>query len=93
MEVQEQIWKAIADMDTPGFFVTAEMERVGTTLPEGLTGFVREKMERINQGATARKFTFTEGEWRMYITFFPTDRVVDERYALKNKVMIRNRKR
>jgi len=54
---------------------------------------VREKMERINQGATARKFTFNEGEWRMYITFFPTDRVVDERYALKNKVMIRNRKR
>jgi hypothetical protein len=68
-------------MQTPGFFVTAEMQRVGNSLPEGL--------EAIRKGTRSRRFVFQEGEWRIYLTFFPTDEVVDERYALKNKVVSR----
>ena len=87
--MQERIWKHIAAMQTPGFFVTAEMQRVGSSLPEGLEAFVSQKLEAIRMGTRSRRFVFQEGEWRIYLTFFPTDEVVDERYALKNKVVSR----
>lgn len=89
MDVQEQIWQGIGRMDTPGFYITAEMDRVGHHLPVTLEAFIGQKQEKIRQGISARRFVFNEGEWRIYLTFFPTDRVVDEKYALKNKVMIR----
>lgn len=76
-------------MHIPGFFVTAEMQRVGKELPEGLEAFIRQKLASIQNGVKSRRFVFQEGEWRMYLTFFPTDEVVDERYALKNKVVSR----
>jgi hypothetical protein len=87
--MQERIWKHIAAMHTPGFFVTAEMQRVGNSFPEGLEAFVSQKLEAIRKGTRSRRFVFQEGEWRIYLTFFPTDEVVDERYALKNKVVSR----
>lgn len=87
--MQERIWKHIAAMQTPGFFITAEMQRVGNSLPEGLEAFVSQKLEAIRKGTRSRRFVFQEGEWRIYLTFFPTDEVVDERYALKNKVVSR----
>ena len=90
MELQEQIWQNIARMDTPGFYIAAEMACVGTQMPETLGRFIGQKLEKIRQGITARRFVFSEGEWRIYLTFFPTDRVVDEKYALKNKVMSRH---
>ena len=90
--MQERIWKHIAAMQTPGFFVTAEMQRVGNSFPEGLEAFVSQKLEAICNGTRSRRFVFQEGEWRIYITFFPTDQVVDERYALKNKVLFRGYK-
>ena len=76
-------------MQTPGFFVTAEMQRAGSSFPEGLEAFVSQKLEAIRKGTRSRRFVFQEGEWRIYLTFFPTDEVVDERYALKNKVVSR----
>ena len=87
--MQERIWKHIAAMQTPGFFVTAEMQRAGSSFPEGLEAFVSGKLEAIRNGVRSRRFVFQEGEWRIYLTFFPTDEVVDERYALKNKVVSR----
>ena len=87
--MQEQIWRDIAAMHTPGFFITAEMQRVGNSLPEGLEAFVFQKLEAIRNGIGSRRFVFQEGEWRIYLTFFPTDQVVDERYVLKNKVVSR----
>ena len=87
--MQERIWKHIAAMQTPGFFVTAEMQRAGSSFPEGLEAFVSQKLEAIRMGTRSRRFVLQEGEWRIYLTFFPTDEVVDERYALKNKVVSR----
>ena len=87
--MEEQIWEYIAGMDTPGFFITAEMQRMGSVMPEGLDAFIRKKMELIRKGSGSRRFGFREGEWRIYLTFFPTNEVVDERYALKNKVVSR----
>lgn len=33
------------------------------------------------------KNIFQESGWRMAFTFYPTDRVVDEKYAMKNKMI------
>jgi hypothetical protein len=88
-KMEKQIWKDIAEMHTPGFFITAEMNRTGSVIPQGLEGFVRKKMEQIQEGLKTRRFVFQEGEWRIYLTFFPTTQVVDERYALMNKVVSR----
>lgn len=90
--MQEQIWKYIASMQTPGFFVTAEIQRVGKGLPEGLKAFVCQKLKAIRSGVKSRRYVFQEGEWRIYLTFFPTTEVVSEKYALKNKVVSRGYK-
>ena len=88
-EMEEEIWKCIAEMHMPGFFITAEMQRIGSEMPNGLEVFILQKLGQIQLGVKARRFVFQEGEWRIYITFFPTTEVVDERYALKNKVVSR----
>ena len=90
--MEEQIWKYIAGMNTPGFFITAEMQRMGSGMPTGLEEFICKKMKQIQEGLGTRRFVFQEGEWRIYLTFFPTTEVVDERYALKNKVVSRGYK-
>ena len=90
--MEERIWKAIAGMHTPGFFITAEIVRTDEAMPMGLEAFILGKLTQINQGISARRFAFSEGQWRIYLTFFPTTEVVDERYALKNKVVARGYK-
>ena len=90
--MEEQVWKMIAGMQTPGFFVTAEMQRKGSVMPEGLETFIHSKLALIHKGLATRRFVFQEGEWRIYITFFPTTEVVDERSALMNKVVSRGYK-
>ena len=54
-----------------------------------ITSSELEKYQAILHGANGRKFVYTEGGWRLFFTFFPTDKVVDERYALKNKVQMK----
>lgn len=90
--MEEQIWRKIAGMETPGFFITAEIHRKGEVFPAGLEEFVDRKLKLIQEGIGSRRFVFQKGEWRIYLTFFPTTEVVDERYALKNKVVSRGYK-
>ena len=90
--MEERIWKAIAGMHTPGFFITAEIGRTDEGMPTELENFIAGKLTQINDGISARRFVFREGQWRIYLTFFPTTEVVDERYALKNKVLHRRYK-
>lgn len=87
--MEESIWQTLEEMDTPGFFITAEIGRNGRDFPVGLEMFVRQKMNRIRDGLSVRRFLYQEDGWRIYLTFFPTKEVVDERYALKNKVISR----
>ena len=85
--MNEQIWKYIAELPTPGFFITADIMCEGEEFPVNIEDFIYEKLALIERGVSARKFSFHTGGWRIYLTFFPTDRVVDERYALKNKMI------
>ncbi len=82
----EQLLTLIGELPTPGFFITAEVSVVGSEMPQGLARFVDGKLALIHGGSQVRKFIFHEEGWRVVCTFFPTDRVVDERYALKNKI-------
>lgn len=90
--MEEDIWQAVSEVHAPGFFVTAEIGRKGACFPVGLVRFVEQKLHLIREGLPVRRFVFQEEGWRIYITFFPTTTVVDERYALKNKVLSREYK-
>lgn len=90
--MEEQIWQAISEIHTPGFFITAEIGRRGSCFPVSLVSFVEQKLNLIREGLSVRRFVFQKEEWRIYLTFFPTTEVVDERYALKNKVLLRGYK-
>ena len=75
--MNEQIWKYIAELSTPGFFVTADIMYEGEEFPVDIKAFIIDKLALIETGISARKFTFHSGGWRIHLTFFPTDRVVD----------------
>lgn len=89
MTIIDQVFQKVAEVSIPKFFITVEFSTVGKEMPEHLDAFLWEKYELILHGANGRKFIYREGDWRMIFTFFPTDRVVDEHYALKNKVRIK----
>ena len=89
MTVTDQIFRKVAETSIPHFFITVEFSASGTEMPEHIESFIWEKYQAILLGAIGRKFVYTEGEWRLVFTFFPTDKVVDERYALKNKVQMK----
>ena len=89
MTIVDQIFQKVAEVSIPKFFITVEFSTVGKDMPKHLDAFLWEKYELILHGANGRKFIYREGDWRMILTFFPTDRVVDEHYALKNKVPIK----
>ena len=79
----------MSETSIPHLFITVEVSASGTEMPEHIESFVLEKYQAILHGANGRKFVYTEGGWRLFFTFFPTDKVVDERYALKNKVQMK----
>lgn len=85
--MKDEILNKVGHLSTPGFFITVEFSGEADTYPVGLETFIFEKLEKIREGVSGRKFTFQEGEWRLILTFFPTDRVVDERYAMKNRMV------
>ncbi len=85
--MEDQILNIVNHISTPGFFLTIEFAKSAETLPLGIESFVREKLQLIRSGAKGRKFAFRQEGWSLFFTFFPTDRVVDEKYALKNRVL------
>lgn len=89
MTVIDQVFQVVAEISIPHFFVTVEFATVADKLPEHIEAFLHEKHEAILSGVKGRKFVYQKEGWRLIFTFFPTNSVVDERYALKNKVLLR----
>lgn len=85
--MEDQILDIVTHISTPGFFVTIEFTKSAEILPSGIESFVNNKLQLIRNGSKARKFAFRQEGWHMLFTFFPTDRVVDEKYALKNRML------
>lgn len=67
MTDKEQIWRRIAEMETPGFFITADIMCEGSSELDGLEVFIKGKITQIQQGITGRKFTFHKGEETMRV--------------------------
>jgi len=82
----DAVLNMVGNLSTPGYFITVDITKETNEFPVGLEAFIFEKLERIHQGVKVRKFSYNESGWRMVLTFFPTDRVVDERYAMKNRI-------
>jgi hypothetical protein len=82
----DTILNRVGNLSTPGFFVTIEFTKEAKEFPARLEAFIIEKIERIHQGVKVRRFSYQEAGWRMTLTFFPTDQVVDEKYAMKNRM-------
>lgn len=91
MTIESQVFEKIGAIPIPHFFITVEFSSLGNEIPDDMESFLWKKYETIVQGGNGRKFVYKKGEWRMIFTFFPTDSVVDERYALKNKVQMKNK--
>lgn len=91
MTLSDNIFQAVAHVSVPHFFITVEFSAMGSEMPRFIEAFLKEKHKAILEGATGRKFVYREGDWRLIFTFFPTDKVVDEKYALKNKVLFKTR--
>lgn len=87
----DEILQIISEIHLPGFFITTGVTKTSEEVPRGIEEFLREKYRAIQQGVSVRKFTFQSAGWRMAFTFFPTDRVVDEKYAMKNKMIKKQR--
>lgn len=77
----------ISRMETPGFFITADVISSSESFPDGLEAFILLKLKAIHEGVNGRKFVFSEKDWRIYLTFFPTDRVVEAKYGLMYKMV------
>lgn len=89
MTLSDNIFQTVAHVSVPHFFITVEFSAMGSEMPRFIEAFLKEKHKAILEGATGRKFVYREEGWRLIFTFFPTDKVVDERYALKNKVLFK----
>ena len=50
MTDKEQIWRRIAEMETPGFFITADIMCEGSSELDGLEVFIKGKITQIQQG-------------------------------------------
>lgn len=70
MTDKEQIWRRIAEMETPGFFITADIMCEGSSELDGLEVFIKGKITQIQQGITGRKFTFRKGSGVFISPFF-----------------------
>ncbi|MEG1562916.1 MAG: hypothetical protein RR365_04200 [Bacteroides sp.] len=89
-----EVLERIGRLSTPGFFITAEFSQESADAPsDNLEAFIFQKLLSIQKGAAGRKFVYRQGEWRIILTFFPTDRVVEEKYALKNQCFKKQKKK
>lgn len=83
----DDILQLVSQIHLPGFFVTADFMKTSEETPQRIEEFLKEKHNAIQRGITGRKFTYQDAGWRIIFTFYPTDRVVDEKYAMKNKMI------
>ncbi|GAE84323.1 hypothetical protein [Bacteroides reticulotermitis] len=91
MEQEDYIFREINRISIPNFFITVEISGNMNVRPSGIETFLHAKYQAILKGISGRKFIYCEDGLRLIFTFFPTDRVVDERYALKNKLLMKKR--
>ena len=69
----KQIWKYIAELSTPGFFVTADIMYEGEEFPVDIKAFIIDKLALIETGILARQIYVSFGRMA-YSSYFFSDR-------------------
>ena len=83
----EDILERVGEISTPGFFVTADIILTGNKSADDIETFITQKLSSIQAGAVGRKFAYRSNGWQINFTFYPTNQVVDRRYAMMNKMI------
>ena len=87
MTLTDSVLQLISEIHIPGFFITTDFLQTGEFLPQGIDFFLKEKHAKKIHSAKKKKIIYQQSGWRIAFTFYPTDRVVDEKYAMKNKMI------
>ena len=56
MTSTDSILQLISEIHIPGFFITVDFLQIGKAIPQGISGFLKEKYDKISHGASGRKF-------------------------------------
>lgn len=83
----EQLLLYISGIHVKDYFIVTDMVKEGETIPDDIEHFLNEKRQLIESGISGRKFKYQNNGWILFFTFYPTTQGVDEKYALKNKVI------
>lgn len=70
MTDKEQIWRRIAEMETPGFFITADIMCEGSSELDGLEVFIKGKITQISKGLQGGNLLFRKGSGVFISPFF-----------------------
>ncbi len=60
MTSTDSILQLISEIHIPGFFITVDFLQIGEAIPQGISGFLKEKYDKISHGASGRKFIYQE---------------------------------
>ncbi len=71
---------------TSPYFILVYCSSLGDEIPTDLPSFLQTNLLRLQQGKKGRRFVFHKGKWRLLFTYYSKSKVVEEAYALKNKV-------
>lgn len=88
----DDIFELISNINTPGFFVTTDIIKKGNGNTDGIECFIKQKLSLILCGSSGRKFAYRDNGWQINFTFYPTNQVVDYRYAMMNKMIKTHKK-
>ena len=71
MTSTDSILQLISEIHIPGFFITVDFLQIGKAIPQGISGFLKEKYDKISHGASGRKFIYQEScNYRFFIILF-----------------------
>mgnify|MGYP001750838205 CR=1 FL=1 len=51
MTSTDSILQLISEIHIPGFFITVDFLQIGKAIPQGISGFLKEKYDKISHGA------------------------------------------
>ena len=52
MTSTDSILQLISEIHIPGFFITVDFLQIGEAIPQGISGFLKEKYDKISHGAS-----------------------------------------
>lgn len=71
---------------TSPYFVLVYCSSLGDEIPMNLYASLQTKLLQLQQGKKGSRLVYRKENWHLIFTFYSKDNVVEENYALKNKV-------